>query len=101
MILIGARTLSKLAKGLREVNGRTIEEFLKAFSEVFERYVRLFTRELGQGFKEFRKAAWENDPEIADEARPWASFGKRDIVNLITLLLLVLLATVILALFVA
>src|SRR5947207_11902456 len=85
LILFAARTLPNLAKGLGEGHGRAIEEFMKALGEVFERYVRLFTRGLGQGFKEFRKAEWENDPEIADEARPWASFGKRDIVNLITL----------------
>jgi len=99
LILFGARTLPNLAKGLGEQHGTAIEELMKALREVFERYVRLFTRGLGESLKEFRRAASENDGEISDEASPWASFGKRDVVNLITLLLLGVLAIVILSLF--
>ncbi|PYX64572.1 MAG: hypothetical protein DMG78_30475, partial [Acidobacteria bacterium] len=66
IILFGARYLPNMAKGLGEEHGHAIEKFLKDLRELFEGCVRLFKQGLLQGFKEFRKAASENDRKIAN-----------------------------------
>ena len=100
LILFGARTLPGLAKDIGEANGPELERFLRRLYELIERYARLFGEVLRASFRQFRKGVLLGR-EVSPEARVWDHFEKQDLVNMITFLLLGLLAVAILALFVA
>ena len=98
LLLFGARTLPNQAKGLGEDYGREIEQFKKLLRKLLEQYRRLFADGLRVGFEQFRKAT---RGKIDDVPNSWPSLDKKDIANLITIFLLVVLGMVILSLFAA